>query len=452
MAVDPAPVQQRGVDAMEHSVLRPSMEQESSPSPAASRDCSEVPKDNVTPNLTDFALFFQSLLKSNTHKMSYDKNIIPNFDPAQKNQKIENWIAKVNECAKIYGWTDEQTSHFALPKLTGYAKNWYEGLQSILMTWTEWQERLIRAFPSETNYAALLMEMLDRTLKPGESVDEYYYDKMILLNACGIKGKPAVDCLVYAIDDRILRSSAMAARLTDSEDLLKFLKDFCKENNQRTSSKRLSTSVSNEIICFKCNKPGHRAINCRNTNNKDLMCYNCKEKGHISTECPKPLARCDNCNLTGHKSNDCFRNKTISNNNTRGTEKKTMFAHCFKSDSKYYKQAVINKNIELKCYIDFGSDCTLIRQDIVDSHSLPKLGNDIPTIRGFGNNSYTPLGRTTFSLTLGEVTAEVDAYIVDSSLLTEAILVGQDFTERPEVVVMKTHDRLDITRRDPQTD
>ncbi|XP_073942510.1 cactin, spliceosome C complex subunit [Choristoneura fumiferana] len=264
--------------------------------------------------------------------------------------------------------------------------------------------------------------------------------------------KQAVDCLVYAIDDRILRSSAMSARLTDPEELFKFLKDFSKESNLR-AAKRPSTSASNELICFKCNKPGHRSVNCRSSNIKEVTCYNCKEKGHVSSKCTKPLNKCDNCNIIGHKSADCFRNKSInSNNNNKSSDKKTMFAQSHKPDSKFYKQVLINTSIPIKCYIDFGSDCTLVRQDIVDSHSLPKFDNDLPIIRGFGNNSYTPTGRTKFSLTIGEITADVDAYIVDSSVLTEGLLVGQNFTERPEVVVIKTHERLDILRRDIRTD
>lgn len=88
--------------------------------------------NTVTINSSDFALLLQNMLKPNPHGISYDKNIIPNFDPTQKNQKIESWIAKVNECAKIYNWSDEQTSHFALPKLIGHAQKWYQGLQTIL--------------------------------------------------------------------------------------------------------------------------------------------------------------------------------------------------------------------------------------------------------------------------------------------------------------------------------
>lgn len=41
-----------------------------------------------------------------------DKNIIPEFDPSVKNQRIDTWLSKVNECAHIYGWSDQQTTHF----------------------------------------------------------------------------------------------------------------------------------------------------------------------------------------------------------------------------------------------------------------------------------------------------------------------------------------------------
>lgn len=88
-------------------------------------------------NISDFATLLQSIMRGNGQGIRYDKNIIPDFDPVQKNQRIENWIGKVNECAQIYNWTDEQTRHFALPKLAGHAKKWYEGLNSILLTWPQ---------------------------------------------------------------------------------------------------------------------------------------------------------------------------------------------------------------------------------------------------------------------------------------------------------------------------
>ncbi|XP_049886763.1 serine/arginine-rich splicing factor 11-like [Pectinophora gossypiella] len=40
-------------------------------------------------------------------------NMLPNFDPSAKNQRIEVWLKKVNECATVYGWDDRTIIHFA---------------------------------------------------------------------------------------------------------------------------------------------------------------------------------------------------------------------------------------------------------------------------------------------------------------------------------------------------
>lgn len=102
-----------------------------------------------------------------TSKNIDHKNILPNFDPTSKNQRIDIWLRKVNECATVYGWDEKTIVHFAMQKLQGLAKVRYEGLNTILYTWTEWQEKLMSAFPCEQNYGQLLEDMLKRKSKVG---------------------------------------------------------------------------------------------------------------------------------------------------------------------------------------------------------------------------------------------------------------------------------------------
>lgn len=366
--------------------------------------------------------------ESNFQGISYDKNIIPSFDPAQKNQRIFDWIAKVNACAKICNWTNEQTAHFALPKLTGHARKWYEGLkkslETDLLSWSDWQERLSRAFPLESNYAVLLTEMLERRMKIGESVDEYYYGKMMLLNSCEIRGKKAVDCILHGIDDRMIRISASSARVKDPEDLFKILKNLCIESNFKTFRQQ----TANEIICLKCKKPGHCMSQCSSCT--EIICHNCL----------KALNRCETCRRTDHKTCDCYFNKFI--NNATLLEKQKMLSRSNKTNSKFRKEAIINGNIKINSYIDIGSDSTLIRRDVVEKHLLPVLQDKLPALRGFGNNVYIPLGKVHINLTVGEIVADIDAYIVESSMLLEPMLIGQNFTEQPDIVIVKTNDSL----------
>lgn len=59
------------------------------------------------------------------------QNVIPVFDPSSKIQTAKDWLRKVNETASIYNWQEKQIIYHALPKLTGLAKRWYDGLPSV---------------------------------------------------------------------------------------------------------------------------------------------------------------------------------------------------------------------------------------------------------------------------------------------------------------------------------
>lgn len=137
-------------------------------------------------SLAQLVQVFKSLGNSASNdKLSY-QNTIPEFDPAHKEQTIELWLHKINECVSIYSWPDRQITHFALSKLKGHAQKWYEGLTTVLHSWPQWLEKLKLAFPSDDNYGQLLTTMLGKRANFNDSLEEYYYDKVIFLNRCGI--------------------------------------------------------------------------------------------------------------------------------------------------------------------------------------------------------------------------------------------------------------------------
>lgn len=73
-----------------------------------------------------------------------------------KDQTMLTWLTKVEECAEIYGWEEKEIIHYSLPKLTGVAKTWYQGLISVLHTCSEWKKILLESFPCREDYAELL--------------------------------------------------------------------------------------------------------------------------------------------------------------------------------------------------------------------------------------------------------------------------------------------------------
>lgn len=122
--------------------------------------------------INKFMTMISSLQKiGNNDKLPLTNNVLPEFDPMSKEQTIDAWIGKIEECAQIYGWDDRHKIHYALPKLSGVAKVWYQGLPSLLFTWSEWKEKLKESFPSYENYADLLSEMLSKRAKYGDRLD-----------------------------------------------------------------------------------------------------------------------------------------------------------------------------------------------------------------------------------------------------------------------------------------
>lgn len=238
------------------------------------------------------------------HNLGNLNNTVPEFDPSKKEQTMTMWLHKVNECASIYGWSGKQIVHFSLPKLRGVAQRWYEGLPSVLFTWEEWQDKLRTAFPSDENYGQMLSDMLFKRARFGESLDNYYYEKIALINRCGIVGRRAVDCVLHGIDDRSVRLGAEAVQFDDPDKLLTYLRN---SKNVKPSDRK-SNAITSKYIGTQDSQPRV---------NITQRCYNCKQEGHHVQQCPLPVKKCTRCNRLGHETDHCFTKLT-------GAEKKVM--------------------------------------------------------------------------------------------------------------------------------
>ena len=370
-----------------------------------------------------------------------NKNILPCFDPSAKNQRIDVWLKKVNECASVYGWDDKTTTHFAMQKLQGLAKIWYEGLSTILYTWTEWQDKLVSAFPYEQNYGQALEEMLKRKSRFNEPIESYYYEKMYLVTQCDIVGKRAVDCIIHGLTDRTLRSGALALRCSHPDQLLQYLMSN-KNSSQFTMDKGSLKNRNFENFSHNSIKPGSKA-----TSASTVGCYNCKEKGHSFLYCPKPIIRCSQCHKVGHNTESC-RSNVESKTTNNGNVQKTMCIDSFIRDvhskpspnAKYLKEVRIN-GATLKAFVDFGSDVTLIKESVIRDLQL-KHNHEPTPMKGFGNGVVESLGELTLKIDVEGVEARVACKVVSDNLLDLPVLIGQSFTEQPQIVVYKTSSKL----------
>ncbi|XP_047040784.1 uncharacterized protein LOC124645082 [Helicoverpa zea] len=386
----------------------------------------------------DSLTLFLNALKSVGHTNSLDKlgnihNTVPEFDPCRKEQTMTMWLHKVNECATIYGWTEKQLIHFALPKLRGVAQRWYEGQSSVLFSWEEWQTKLQSAFPSDENYGQTLCDMLAKRARFGECLETYFYDKLAMINRCGIVGRKAVDCLLHGIDDRSVRLGAEAVQYDDPDKLLAYFRNS--RNIKPTSDRKNVHKGQNYIKTSEASiKPG----------NKGQRCYNCKQEGHILARCPLPIKKCSKCSRVGHDAEQCFAKLLPPPDSNKKVNKVDISDHNDAGD-KYLKIVSVD-GISFNAFIDFGSECCSIRvsdfKRIGDTYDT----NNLPHLRGFGGSLVQVLGKRLVNVMVDEVEAEVELLIVPDNAMQVPVMIGQTFTEQRHITVFKTSDTLTMLR------
>lgn len=392
---------------------------------------------NTEAILDKFLSILQSVKSSDKSKLAFNTNIIPEFDPMSREQTILTWLTKVEECSEIYGWEDKEIIHYALPKLTGVAKSWYQSLPTMKHTWIEWKNKLIESFPIREDYAELLTEMLAKRVKYGESLEQYYYAKMNLLNRCKIYRRQAVDCLLYGVDDRAVKIGAQAAQFSEPEKVLKYFRTIkVSQNRENHESSKLSKERRNTVPAFRSS--GQKK-------DTKIVCYNCDESGHPSFKCTKPLAKCTTCQKTGHLSVHCFKNKTIKDREKNAnvvkekSEKQVaQLNHKENHTAKYIISIKINNNT-VDCHLDLGSQCSLIKLTKAKELNLEiVLPEDLPVLRGIGANLVAPLGMTIVSVEVQGIKETINMYVVDDYVITQSSLLGHSFTEKPDIVITKT--------------
>lgn len=115
-------------------------------------------------------------------------------------------------------------------------------------------------------------------------------------------------------------------------------------------------------------------------------------------------------------------------------------------DEKFKKNIQIQGKV-YEGYIDFGSQCSLIRETVARVLIKPNdwVCSDLPSLRGFGNSVIDPIGMCNLELIVDNVKIVDDLLIVSDNYLKYDILLGQTTTEQSHVEVHKTSSQLNIT-------
>lgn len=105
----------------------------------------------------------------------------------------------------------------------------------------------------------------------------------------------------------------------------------------------------------------------------------------------------------------------------------------------------------IKSYIDMGSSCITIKKEYAEPYNFSIDFKRPILITGFGGAKTCTIGTTSFRLKVDQVELDVSAHVVPNNAQSIPILIGQPFTDRDGVLIIKDHQTLAIEQMDGAT-
>ncbi|KAL1454785.1 hypothetical protein MTO96_043660 [Rhipicephalus appendiculatus] len=100
---------------------------------------------------------------------------------------------------------------------------------------------------------------------------------------------------------------------------------------------------------------------------------------------------------------------------------------------------------EVRAYVHLVSQCVTIRREDADEVGIKYSVMEKPlTIGGYGSGRVTTCGEANVNLTVDQATADVPVLIVPNESQAIPIIVGQPFTEQPDVTVVRRRNAVHI--------
>ena len=414
------------------------------PAPSESED-----KSLIT-NLSKVVDHLSRLSQEKSPAFSLRDQDIIDFDPAVVDD-VSMWAHKIDECAQVYNWRDNEICHLALNKLKGVALIWYRSLTVTPRTWAEWKLLLQNAFPPSRNLHALMTEMLAMKSISCVTLFDYAYAKLALIRKMhlNLPGPDEVNLILGGIvGNDSLKLAIKAAGITEVSHLAAYLKPFGAGEVQPGSTNTPTQSFKKRFrSSFQSRYRGTSSHSNQQesprTNKSQIVCFLCKESGHKQFECPENKDsrkhRCAFCRNYGHAEQNCYRKNNLRSENVptniaNKSQKKVFVVSHTTKKNKFYKTVTLNGQFQLQAFIDLGSEVSVITDDLVRKLSLQTVPlTDQVTLNAFGGGEIIARSKVQGRIEVEHIALELDLYVVNFCLPDADLIVGQNFTENETI-------------------
>lgn len=232
------------------------------------------------------------------------KDMIGNFDA--ESGTFRNWDKQVRSIVRMYELSLLEAKALVCSKLQGKAARWYQSRDDCVdLTYTEVLDELGRMYDHRPNKLRLRRDFEARQWKHGESFTEYLHEKITLGNVIPIDPDEMIEYIIDGIPDERLQSQARIRQFQsvdqianafsrialpkDTKGAASWRKSASRVQIAETSDVKAKTMVKPEsekkFRCFNCNKPGHRAADCKSSRRQRGACFRCGSLEHLMQQC-----------------------------------------------------------------------------------------------------------------------------------------------------------------------
>lgn len=350
--------------------------------------------------------------------------VLPEFDPVKGEIDISLWIEKIEEFGELYDWDEVAVKHYGLSKLSGVARKWRDSLPSQTRSWNDWKSLLRETFCVETDIISLRLQAQNYKWRQNQDIVEYYFEKLARCNKCKMTESETIEWIVHGLDDN--RFKDYLGPLSRYDRLSKLLVDLksgashirkCAQKPKFTEN-----NVKRDVAVSSTDS---------NAKTKKITCFKCSKMGHYARDCPEK------------KRNDAKQSPKVSTTTDSDTSNTVLTISTENSHAKYFKSAFVN-NKKIDCYIDMGSSCVTMREDVVTDMGFSYFETKTEPLVGYGNGMVKPLGLFTGVVSINDVSAKVKIHVVPKDCQKISLIVGHPYTEQPHIQITSRSNELKV--------